>query len=183
MINFSDVYNFLQQIEPTNNFNIIDYIDENKNQLLTISKNKTNGTIFYNPTAYLDNIFESYNYSEDKLWKQVNHDIPRMQVYYDGFKINNSIHLQSFTNNIEVAMLCTQAALFLPFSLLNNLFTNIDENIYLMNDPLNRKVNIIQDNVTIECTLKLFDVTNTQVINYISVKLIHKDNVIIYSLY
>lgn len=186
MINFSDVYNYVQSLNLTNSYNIIDYVDECDN-IIDLDRNKTNGSIFYNSKSYIDKIYESFDNLEENIWRQVSCDISRTDVFYNNTRISTVEQLQSITTNLIVAMLTTQAAFYLPFYLLHNLFGDIDNNIYVMNDPMNRSVKITDDNITLECMFKLVDVTSNININYINIKLLYdlhdNNNIILWNLY
>lgn len=183
MIDFSDIYNYVQSINLTNSYNVIDYVDEN-DQNISLDKNKTNGSIFYNSESYIAKIYESFDKLDNNVWSQVGHDIGRTVVYYNNNRVYSVSQLQQLVSDIVYAMLSTQAAFFLPFRLMHELFSDIDDNIYVMNEPMNRSVNITNNNIILECMFKVYDVSNDCVLNYLNVKLLYgPNNVILWSRY
>lgn len=182
MLPFSDIYNFVQSLNVINSYNVIDYVDE-KESVVDIEKHNTNGSIFYNPTSYIDKIYESFDNLDDNIWRQVNCDISRTHVYYNNIRIYTKDQLCKLVTT-KLAMLTTQAAFFLPFYLLHGMFGDIDNNIYVMNDPLDRSVKINNNDVLLECTFKLLDTNNNIVLNYLNIKLFYgSNNIILWSKY
>lgn len=70
-----------------------------------------------------DKILEVGLESFDKIKRQLDVDIPRLDITVNGNKINNKD--QILTNNLNILRCCTQSVFFQPLSYLIKLFPNV----------------------------------------------------------
>lgn len=173
MVDFVDVYNYLQKSNDINDtFDIIQYVDENElSKSFYECRTLSHGSIIYNTKSFMDNILQSFQYDATKIWKQVACDIPRVPTFVQGEMIYSANHLkEKIIDNIEwtniVPSLCTQAAFYLSFQLMHTLFTNIDNNTYVTNDGANRSVNINEMDAILECTYKIINISDGGISNH-----------------
>ena len=116
--------------------------------LLSYSVNKT--------IDYMDNV------TKDKILEQIDIDFPRMELYYNNKKcetlyhfkssiekFNQYVHNKLYTLYYLIIMLCTQASFYYPFSVIYNIYSLPETDIYILSSDDFPYVNVVDNGTNI----------------------------------
>lgn len=156
-----------------------------------VIKSNSENVIIFEMNGYLDEIWKSYFNKKDNIMKQFEADFPRHSIYINHVKMKDMstfhTNLQTFRlkrcmdlmiEDIELLtiMLCNQSSFQLPFSLLNQIYTDEKKQIFLTYkqgcDNVVR-INSNDDSISFvfETVLRIIDIDNSNEISSIPIKL------------
>jgi hypothetical protein len=149
-------------------------------------------TMLFPIKEYLEQIWKTYNYDSNKIWKQFCVDFPRMEFLLNNEKITdymvffNKISPYWFKKNIVfenirtyllIVMLCNQSTFGLPYETLYYKYSDIDNNIHVTSGHSLRRLKFkTNGDHEIECAINtsynIYDVDHLVVLYRIDVNIL-----------
>lgn len=193
IITFDDIDNQFILVENIHNEDNINYMSFNHNNI--------NNVITFDMNDYLTKILESYKYNKDHIYDQFMKDFYRKESFLDNEKCKdhdffiNYVTIYSFFKininnkimelNYIILSLFTQSSLALPFKLINEIYTNEKNNLFVTFRHSNDlKYRITESdsliNIKIDAILDITNINTGEKKNFINVvmniDILFKDN-------
>jgi hypothetical protein len=147
----------------------------NENGISNFNYDIDNNLIIFELNHYINKIINSYNSNVDNINQQFNKDFIRSTLFINGIKIPYINNVLSELNNISkfkvnigdinfnadilILMLCTQASFAFPFMIMNKIFSNFENNEYILSKAVKYNINKEKDNIYLKLDA-IFDLKN-----------------------
>jgi hypothetical protein len=144
-MDYHDIYDYLTDKQKSNNTALL-YLDIFNENYMNLNSIKNNQVIF-DADVYIHNLYNSYSNDKNKILYQLSIDVNRIKdIIINNKKITKLENITQLVLSedkiIFLSLLCTQAVFFLPFSILNKLYTFGDN---LLISPNKDRTIIIDD--------------------------------------
>ncbi len=174
-------------------FEIIDYLDDYTVNSYSVKPAQYvgSGKLFFNTEIYMFEIFKSYSFKCSRILRQFTLDLPRSHIMLNNKNIRSvgsfknilkqyqksSIKINRYNISIPhvLTMLCNQSSYALPYMVLQKIYQDEKNDIFVLNSYRRRVINLVvnKDNINynIDAEFVIKNVKEDSILNTIRIKI------------